>query len=275
MKKFILFLTALLIIQVANSQTDTNQEKKKEVKADTAQRGESETTEQTRKTQRTKGGDVTDDIEIETCIITNSIRPTSHTEEETINCFPKVSFDFRERNSITIPKKLRTGDFYQVVVSNINLNDYQVVVKGTDTIYSSPLSFPTFGSIDLSGLENIISSISTSGAVSAIIQESAEKKSGYIDDSTDVGSLDKGAIEAIRAIVDSIAKANLTVEEQVQSKVAEIKNLSKIYLAELKYVQDKIDSITYAYMEHTVLAHGKQMTSDFTGDVKKDLKKFK
>ena len=124
MKNILLLLTSYLIVQIAYSQDKESQDIKKG----------------------------------ENCEIPKSTRDLDNVEEETINCFPKVSFDFRYRNSITIPKKLKPGDFYQVVVSNINLNDYKVVVEGTDTIFSSPLSFPTFGSIDLSSLQNIISS---------------------------------------------------------------------------------------------------------------------
>jgi hypothetical protein len=74
-------------------------------------------------------------------------------DNETISIKYQVAFDFSNPLEITYPKKIKTGDFYQVVVEGINLNNYIVQLQNSDTVYSAKaLDFPIFGGIDISDL---------------------------------------------------------------------------------------------------------------------------
>jgi len=51
------------------------------------------------------------------------------------------------------------GDYYQIVVDNINLNLWKVSLNTADTILSSPLVTPTFGNINIEALSAIVSNL--------------------------------------------------------------------------------------------------------------------
>jgi hypothetical protein len=56
--------------------------------------------------------------------------------------------------------RLREGDFYRLVIDNINLNLFRVQVNYTDTIYSKPLETPTFAGFGLDAITKAISGLS-------------------------------------------------------------------------------------------------------------------
>lgn len=71
----------------------------------------------------------------------------------------EVRFAFGDGDSISVPKRIKTGDFYRVRVDGINLNNYRVELQVKDTVYySKALDFPVFGSIDISGLKGLVES---------------------------------------------------------------------------------------------------------------------
>jgi len=78
---------------------------------------------------------------------------------------PKIEFDFDRRDSIRIPNKIRQGEFYQLKITGINLNQYIVVLQNKDTVYSKPLEFPTFGSISLSNLTGLVNSLPVKSSI--------------------------------------------------------------------------------------------------------------
>lgn len=69
-----------------------------------------------------------------------------------------VEIDFNGReifnncciNKISIPKKLKTGDFYQVRIKNINQNLFLININNADTVLSTKSKTPTFADINLS-----------------------------------------------------------------------------------------------------------------------------
>ncbi len=64
----------------------------------------------------------------------------------------KIEFKQREDAKITLPKKIKRGDFYKVRVCDINLNRYSVQIKNEDSIISKSLELPTFEDFSLDGL---------------------------------------------------------------------------------------------------------------------------
>lgn len=69
-----------------------------------------------------------------------------------------VEIDFNGRsspnkcceNKISIPQKLKTGDFYQVRIKNINQNLFLININNADTVLSTKSKTPTFADINLS-----------------------------------------------------------------------------------------------------------------------------
>lgn len=65
----------------------------------------------------------------------------------------ELRFDFAARKSISLPKKIKRGEFYSVVVEGVNPNIYTIQLKTKDTTYQSQaLSFPVFGGLDLTSI---------------------------------------------------------------------------------------------------------------------------
>lgn len=73
--------------------------------------------------------------------------------------FPRVHFDFTCLCTITIPKDIKRGEFYQVVIDNVNLNAYDIVLNATDTVRSRALQFPGFGALDPTKLAGLITAL--------------------------------------------------------------------------------------------------------------------
>lgn len=87
-----------------------------------------------------------------------------------------IEFEFDSPNIITIPKRMNQGDFYKVVVRNINLNNYLVEMQVEDTVYySAAVDFPFFGSVDISSIEGIV------GTFSAALSQVTTEKSDSLE----------------------------------------------------------------------------------------------
>lgn len=81
----------------------------------------------------------------------------------------ELRFDFNDRKTISLPQKIKRGDFYSVVVEGINPNIYTIQLKTKDTTYQSePLNFPVFGGLDLSSIPLSLSSLTTEKADSVL-----------------------------------------------------------------------------------------------------------
>jgi hypothetical protein len=93
----------------------------------------------------------------------------------------KVEFTFSNPNlnDIKIPENLKKGDFYQIVVCDINLNNYRVEMQVKDTVYySSPLNFPVFGMIDLTSLNAVLGTFKATDVSTKAAAGSDSKKGG-------------------------------------------------------------------------------------------------
>lgn len=83
-----------------------------------------------------------------------------------------IVLDYETKKAFKIPEKIKEGDFYQIYVSNINLNRYKIAINSKDSVYQvTPLTMPTFSSISLDALTSLTSSFD----VSASFVESLDK----------------------------------------------------------------------------------------------------
>lgn len=73
----------------------------------------------------------------------------------------EIKIDFLDKKVNTNELcKIKEGDFYRLVIDNLNLNLFRVQVNYSDTIYSKPLETPTFASFELDAITKAISSLS-------------------------------------------------------------------------------------------------------------------
>jgi hypothetical protein len=69
-----------------------------------------------------------------------------------------VDIDFgygkiEKKDFISLPRKIKKGDFYKVRINNINPNWYKVVINSKDTTVTQKLEMPTFGDISLESIK--------------------------------------------------------------------------------------------------------------------------
>ncbi|MDT3402309.1 hypothetical protein [Mucilaginibacter terrae] len=72
----------------------------------------------------------------------------------------KIKYNFSSK-SLTKPKlsKIKTDEFYQVIIDSINLNLYKVSINTKDTTTSKALQMPALTGLDLEGITKAISGI--------------------------------------------------------------------------------------------------------------------
>lgn len=191
--------------------------------------------------------------------------------------FPKVEFSFKSPNEITIPSEIKIGDFYQIVVKDINLNRYMVSLNASDTTYSKAIDFPTFGSIDLSSLPSLVSSITTS-----VIADSDEEVIDSIAVMAKIDNFKENTFAKKSLVFDNIfmlkglkAKETDTKKELIDKQLAVNVLKALEYATDLKIVKADIEEKEFDYMETRVLRKTIENNSDNKINVKSDLKYFK
>ncbi len=79
----------------------------------------------------------------------------------------KIVLDYENKSGYRLPKKIKKGDLYQIVVKNINLNRYSVSINNKDSIYKSvALAFPTFSNFSLDALSSLTAGFNPSSLFS-------------------------------------------------------------------------------------------------------------
>nr|WP_299344213.1 DUF4795 domain-containing protein [Allomuricauda sp.] len=66
---------------------------------------------------------------------------------------------------IAVPRKIKKGDFYRVIVNDINLNRYSVLIKNEDSLKSTSIALPTFESLSLDALTQLTSGFLTNPTI--------------------------------------------------------------------------------------------------------------
>lgn len=167
---------------------------------------------------------------------------------------PVVNFNFKNPNKIRIPSEIKEGDFYRIHVKNINLNRYFISLKASDTVYSKPIEFPTFGSIDLSGLTDLASSLTST--VVALVPEATDsiielEKAKSYDDSFFTNKV--RTFNNIYKLQDLVFKTKETEAEKIKKQIAinDLKSLE--FSGILKTIKLAIDDKAFEYMEIRVL----------------------
>ncbi|MCL6261341.1 hypothetical protein M3O96_19735 [Aquiflexum sp. TKW24L] len=169
----------------------------------------------------------------------------------------EVKINFVPGDKVTVPKRIKTGDFYRVVVDSINLNNYRVEINVKDTVYySKALDFPVFGSIDLTGLSDILGKFNAAELAKAL-----------------EASPDSIAIDNKKFKVDPKKKNPLT--EKILSRLKDEEEYLKKFGIILKAENEKIDSLSYELMTIRITSKINPIPRDFNSiDIKGKLQGF-
>jgi membrane-anchored protein YejM (alkaline phosphatase superfamily) len=137
----------------------------------------------------------------------------------------KVTLDFNNLNSVTLPTKINQGNLYNVVIKNINLNLHKVTINSKDSIISKALSTPTFGSLSLDALSSAVSNIeSINTSFTKVIELTQKEKEFYA---------------ALPTIKDNAHSDVIEVQEYLQGE----KLTMEKYLPELYSIDKQMDSL--------------------------------
>lgn len=81
-----------------------------------------------------------------------------------------IEFNFREKKFTGFNKleKINDGEFYQLLIKEINSNIYKITINTSDTILESALTFPTFESISFGSLSALLKSLEESKKLALI-----------------------------------------------------------------------------------------------------------
>jgi hypothetical protein len=104
------------------------------------------------------------------------------------NCYSQkiteIKIDFSNKtinDSVFLEKKIKEGNFYRLVIDNINLNLFRVQVNYSDTIYSKPLKTPTFDGLGLDAITKAISGLSDLSTSVTETKNDFNKSMGTLD----------------------------------------------------------------------------------------------
>jgi len=85
----------------------------------------------------------------------------------------KVSFNFKDKTITGSLEDLKRGDYYNVEITNINMNLYKVSINNSDTTLESGLTLPSFGSFGTDALSSLLSSLSKLGGATSVLPANA------------------------------------------------------------------------------------------------------
>jgi hypothetical protein len=166
------------------------------------------------------------------CIICKT--ETAQEKVQTNYLFPvkpalkKIYFNFSSKENPTLNIcGIKKGDYYQVIINNINLNLYKVLLTSVDTVLSKPITTPIFGNFDLAELLKVIPGIASS--VTSAAPTSA--------DSSKVGAKSKKGKSSLLPI-------NLVEQNIIRKMIKEKDTLFKTQKS-LEQIAFRIDTLKY------------------------------
>lgn len=155
----------------------------------------------------------------------------------------KINIDYETRAPYELPKNIEKGDFYQIILENINLNRYRIAINSKDSILqTSALKMPTFESFSL----DVLSSLTDSFNIQSLIQNIAPYEES-------VDSLTNKGIETYHDKMDGLIIKNInpkTPKQQFEviASIAEVHIVD--YTALLSKEASRFDEIKYALYTH-------------------------
>lgn len=180
----------------------------------------------------------------------------------------KIQIDFSTKTTPTIDvNNIKQGEYYQIVINNINQNLFKVSLTTIDTILSKPQQTPTFGNFDLDALSKVIAGISP---LSTTISWQNFTETFSLLKSR--ASFDAPIIEASSGIVDRMdeEKGKLsTAKQSVEQIAVRIDNL-KLEVYKLKLSSFKLANPSGTYDFNKALEDLEKIRKDIS-DLKTDI----
>lgn len=115
---------------------------------------------------------------------------------------------------------IKPGDFYQVIVDNVHSGLYNINIDKADTSIAKPLSFPTFATLPIDGLEKAISGLAKLGGILEALPAKLNK-SNYFAVSTPVDMAKALLLGNKEVLIDSLAKLKFH-QREIDQLVLEI-----------------------------------------------------
>ena len=148
----------------------------------------------------------------------------------------KVTFDFETKKlTMTDLGELSEGELYQLEIKNINLNLYKVIAAGRDSTIYNEISFPSFSSLNISSINDLVSGLANS--ITTIVKEaepnnpSAAPRTGNLREPTVQELMERDA-EVFKDFLDG-------VEAQMGLLLSNYNNFGSI-IAEVDIVEKRI-----------------------------------
>ncbi len=132
----------------------------------------------------------------------------------------QIGLDFNSKTfnigTIEKLKKIKKGEFYQLKISNINLNLYNISTTNKDSILSSTVSLPSFGSIGLDALNAVV------GGIKVNTSSAIKEKDSLANLESTLSTVNK--IDVLVEIATNMPDT-IKEKEELEKKIKQIKEL--------------------------------------------------
>lgn len=157
----------------------------------------------------------------------------------------EVVIDFsKSLNVISVPNKIRKGDFYQIVVQNFNPNRYSVQINRSDSTNSKALKLPTFADFSLDALSSLTSSFTNEATVRLFeyinIRPGNRVEAIKLELSEVITTLSLASEEYV-AYLETAENTEEKVKKIIKLEKENLKNLEKIFLS----LNDDFDNLKF------------------------------
>jgi hypothetical protein len=86
---------------------------------------------------------------------------------DNIHVFCTVVIDLDHPETIKLPKDIKPGQYYNVVVKNVNLNNYFVQINNEDSNVSTAVELPVFGNLSFDNIAKLTAAFNSSTSITS------------------------------------------------------------------------------------------------------------
>lgn len=154
----------------------------------------------------------------------------------------EVVLDFKTKNWTKEVDCLNKGEFFNVVIKNINLNLYKVELIDKDTILSKTIETPTFDNITTTSLQNLVGSLTDNLFLNSFSTDSITQ--GKKKDNCN------RSIIAFGKIIEELKNnANTIIDKNVEINTLKLEVLKQRYfILESSNKNSKVKEVTSSYI---------------------------
>jgi len=152
----------------------------------------------------------------------------------------EITLDFKQKKYLNPEgiNKIKRGDFYKLIIKNINLNLYEVSLDKIDSFSGNPLTMPGITSLGAEGLTTILSSCSSLGSIIAGVAQKIDENAENQKDTIAPGN-------KYKSILLSKIDENKTREKELLGKIENFNTAIKSTADKLKEKSKAIDDFFF------------------------------